>query len=242
MDLKEYNLEDFKDSLVKLGLVFSDHQLSQFMQYYELLTQWNSFMNLTAITEFDEVCTKHFIDSLSLCKAVDCTKGFSLIDVGTGAGFPGIPLKIAFPNWKITLLDSLGKRVKFLNEVIKKLGLTNINAIHGRAEDFAKPNLLRESFDICVSRAVANLSSLSEYCLPYVKIDGLFISYKSEKLTEEMAAAGKAVHLLGGEFLKQIEFMLPDSDIYRNLCLIKKIKAAPKKYPRKAGLPTKEPL
>ncbi len=233
---------DFKTGLEALGICLNEFQLKQFMRYYALLVEWNSFMNLTAITEYDEVCTKHFLDSLSLCKALDCTQELTVIDVGTGAGFPGIPLKIAFPNLSITLLDSLGKRVNFLKEVIGALGLEGIEAIHGRAEDYAKPNMLREQFDVCVSRAVANLSSLSEYCIPYVKVGGLFISYKSEKLAEEKAAAEHAVSLLGGEFLEQVEFYLPNSDIYRNLVVIKKGKCTPKKYPRKAGVPTKEPL
>ncbi len=233
---------DFKTGLEALGICLNEFQLKQFMRYYALLVEWNSFMNLTAITEYDEVCTKHFLDSLSLCKALDCTRELTVIDVGTGAGFPGIPLKIAFPNLSITLLDSLGKRVNFLMEVIGALGLEGIEAIHGRAEDYAKPNMLREQFDVCVSRAVANLSSLSEYCIPYVKVGGLFISYKSEKLAEEKAAAEHAVSLLGGEFLEQVEFFLPNSDIYRNLVVIKKGKCTPKKYPRKAGVPTKEPL
>ena len=242
MDLEKYDLVLFYDSINKLGLMLDEHQVAQFMEYYELLVEWNSFMNLTAITEFHEVCTKHFIDSLSLCKTIDCTREYTVIDVGTGAGFPGIPLKIAFPELKITLLDSLGKRVKFLNEVIERLGLGNIEAVHGRAEDFAKPQLLREQFDLCVSRAVANLSTLSEYCLPYVKVNGYFISYKSEKISDERQSAQKAIEILGGSIYDQKEFILPNSDIYRNLFQIKKVKATPKKYPRKAGLPSKEPL
>ena len=242
MDLTKYDLVLFNNSIKELGLGLDDDQIAQFMEYYELLVEWNQFMNLTAITEFEEVCMKHFIDSISLCRAVDCTRDYTVIDVGTGAGFPGIPLKIAFPNLKITLLDSLGKRVKFLNEVIKRLGIEDIEAIHGRAEDFAKSGQLREQFDLCVSRAVANLSTLSEYCLPYVKIGGFFISYKSEKISDEMQAAQHAIALLGGDIYDQKEFMLPNSDIYRNLFQIKKVIATPKKYPRKAGIPSKEPL
>lgn len=242
MDLDKYSLDNFKNGLAELGLKIDDFKIGQFMKYYELLIEWNSFMNLTAITEFEEVCTKHFLDSLSLCKAIDCNKVFSLIDIGTGAGFPGIPLKIAFPDMKITLLDSLGKRVKFLNEVIDKLDLKDIDAIHGRAEDFAKTGMLREKFDVCVSRAVANLSTLSEYCIPYVKLGGCFISYKSEKTFEEILDAENAVSMLGGEMGGCTEFVLPNSDIYRNLIVIKKIKATPEKFPRKAGLPSKEPL
>ena len=232
--MNSYNTATLEKGLGELGLSLTDEQLGQLLQYYELLISWNEVMNLTAITEFEEVCVKHFIDSLSLCKAYDCTKSISVIDVGTGAGFPGIPLKIAFPNMKITLLDSLGKRVKFLNEVINQLGLKDIEAIHGRAEDFAKPQMLRESFDLCVSRAVANLATLSEYCMPYVKVGGQFISYKSEKIVEEMKMAEKAISILGGEVIAQNEFTLPCSDIYRNLFVIQKYKTTPKKYPRKA--------
>lgn len=239
---KDYDLVLFNNSINQFGLKLDDHQTAQFIEFYELLVEWNRVMNLTAITEWNDVCTKHFVDSISLCKALDCTENLSVIDVGTGAGFPGIPLKIVFPNLRMTLLDSLGKRVKFLNEVIGCLGLENIEAIHGRAEDFAKPGLLREQFDLCVSRAVANLSTLSEYCLPYVKIDGFFISYKSEKISGEMQAAKHAIELLGGSVYGQKEFILPNSDIYRNLFQVKKVSSTPKKYPRKAGLPSKEPL
>ena len=199
-------------------------------------------MNLTAITDYDEVMKKHFVDSLSLIKTYDMSKKVKVIDVGTGAGFPGLALKIAYPNLQVTLLDSLNKRINFLNEVILQLGLTGVETVHGRAEDFAKPDKFRGKFDLCVSRAVANLSTLSEYCLPFVKEGGEFISYKSEKINEEMAVAQKAINILGGKFDRSEEFTLPDSDIYRNLVVIKKVKETPKKYPRKAGLPAKEPI
>lgn len=231
-DLKEFNI------------YLDEKQIYQFCKYYEILMEWNSFMNLTSITEFNEVLKKHFVDSLSLIKAVPdlAEKKYNLIDVGTGAGFPGIPLKIVFSNLKITLLDSLNKRVQFLNEVVNQLNLENILIIHGRAEDYARPDKFRESYDLCVSRAVANLTTLSEYCIPFVKKDGFFISYKSEKITEEFDNAKAAIHLLGGKFDKQIEFQLPNSNIYRNLFIIKKMDITPIKYPRKAGLPSKEPL
>lgn len=236
-------MEQFKKDLEELNIILNERQICQFQKYYELLTEWNSFMNLTAITDYEEVLKKHFVDSLSIVKAYDFNKDkISLIDVGTGAGFPGLPVKIAFPHVKMTLLDSLQKRIRFLDEVISRLGLTDIDTVHGRAEDFAKPQLLRERYDICVSRAVANLSTLSEYCIPFVKVGGQFISYKSEKLTEELIQAEKAVAVLGGRVNNQIDYSLPASDIYRNLLIIDKVKPTPKKYPRKAGLPSKEPI
>jgi 16S rRNA (guanine527-N7)-methyltransferase len=242
MDYSCYDLSRLEKGTKELGISLDDMQIEKFLIYYELLVEWNSFMNLTAITGFNDVCTKHFIDSISLCKCIDCNGELELIDVGTGAGFPGIPLKIVFPNLKITLLDSLGKRVKFLNEVIKKLGLSDITAIHGRAEDFARPDQLREKFDVCVSRAVANLSTLSEYCLPYVKSGGYFVAYKSEKINEELKSADKAINILGGVIDEQVELILPGSDLYSNLVRVKKIKSTPNKYPRKSGIPSKEPL
>lgn len=235
-------MEILERGLKEFGLSLDDGQKEAFQKYYDLLIEWNSFMNLTAITEPDEVCVKHFLDSVSLCKAIDCDREMELIDIGTGAGFPSIPLKIMFPKLKITMLDSLGKRVRFLDEVIGNLNLKGITAVHSRAEDLALKSEYRERFDICVSRAVANLSTLSEYCLPYVKIGGFFVSYKSEKVAEEVKSAQNAVKILGGEISKQIEFILPCSDIYRNLFMIKKVKPTPKKYPRKAGVPSKEPL
>ena len=240
--LKNYCLDSFQKDLAELKISLDENQLCQFMSYYELLIEWNQVMNLTAITDFDEICKKHFIDSLSLVKAYDMSTSLSLIDIGTGAGFPGIPLKIAFPNLKITLIDSLNKRVVFLQTVIENLKLGNIEVIHGRAEDYAKEEKFREQYDLCVSRAVANLSILSEYCIPYVKTGGCFISYKSEKLTEEIKEASKAIDVLGGRIENRIEFEIPGSDIYRNLLIVYKEKETPAKYPRKAGIPSKKPI
>lgn len=238
------NWDLLTDSLKEFHITLTNEQFHQFQIYYELMIEWNSFMNLTAITEMDEVILKHFVDSVSLIQAVPdlAHKEYSLIDVGTGAGFPGIPLKIVFPDLKITLLDSLNKRVKFLNQVIFDLSLENILAVHGRAEDLAQQKEYREQYDFCVSRAVANLATLSEYCLPFVKKKGYFISYKSEKITEEYEQARKAIQVLGGNYKNQVEFHLPKSDIYRNLFIIEKVDITPKKYPRKAGLPSKEPI
>lgn len=237
-----YNTAKFEKDLADLGIALTSEQINQFLRYFELLVEWNGFMNLTAITEYDEVMKKHFVDSLSLIKTYDVSKKVKVIDVGTGAGFPGLALKIAYPNLQVTLLDSLNKRINFLNEVISQLGLSGVETVHGRAEDFAKPDKLRGKFDLCVSRAVANLSTLSEYCLPFVKVGGEFISYKSEKITEELSAAKNAISILGGKFDRSEEFTLPDSDIYRNLVVVKKTKETPKRYPRKAGLPSKEPI
>ena len=240
--LGKYEISRFEKSLSELGIEIGSEAYDRFIQYYELLTEWNKVMNLTAITEYDEVVTKHFVDSLSIVKALNLSKAMTVIDIGTGAGFPGIPLKIAFPELKITLLDSLNKRIGFLNTVIDELGLEGIEALHGRAEDYAKKGQLRESYDLCVSRAVANLSTLSEYCLPYVKVGGRFAAYKSEKTSDEISAAERAVSELGGRIEKCEEFVLPGTDLYRTLVVIEKIKATPGKYPRKAGTPSKEPL
>ena len=232
----------FENKLNALGIILTDTQKEQFDKFYELLVEWNKVMNLTGITDYEEVNEKHFVDSVSLVKAIDIKKVDTVIDIGTGAGFPGIPLKIAFPHLKVVLLDSLNKRINFLNAVINELGLKDIKTIHGRAEDYAKQAEYREQFDICVSRAVANLSTLSEYCIPYVKVDGMFIPYKSGEIDEEVQQAKKAIHILGGELEEVIKFQLPDTEINRSFVKISKVQNTQKKYPRKAGLPAKEPL
>lgn len=235
-------MENFKRKASQLGIELSDKQLEQFRQYYEMLVEKNKVMNLTAITEWNEVIDKHFIDSISLIKACDLSGDKYVLDLGCGAGFPGIPLKIAFPHLKMVLLDSLNKRILFLNEVIETLGLEDIEALHGRAEDYARKTEYREQFDYCVSRAVANLTTLSEYCIPYVKEGGTFISYKSGKVKEEIKEVKKALFLLGGKMDDMITFELPETDMERIFVKIIKEKKTPKKYPRKAGLPGKEPL
>ena len=232
----------FYNELEKMNIRLTDDQKSQFDLYYELLIEWNRVMNLTGITDYDEVNLKHFTDSLTISRIIDMAQINSLIDVGTGAGFPGIPIKIAFPHIKVYLLDSLNKRIKFLNEVIKKLGLKNIYAFHGRAEDFAKDRQYREKFDVCVSRAVANLSTLSEYCIPFVKTGGYFVSYKGGDSDEEVIRSENAITLLGGEIENTDRFFLPDTDMGRTLIKIRKRKSTPNRYPRKAGIPSKEPL
>ena len=232
----------FEGKLNELGITLTDKQKQQFDKFYELLVEWNKVMNLTGITEYEEVNEKHFVDSLSIVKAIDIEKVKTVIDIGTGAGFPGIPLKIAFPHLEVVLLDSLNKRINFLNVVISELGLTDIKTIHGRAEDYAKQTEYREKFDLCVSRAVANLSTLSEYCLPYVSVNGLFVPYKSGEIDEEMGNSKNAVKILGGKIENVVRFQLPGTEIGRSFVKIKKIKNTAKKYPRKAGLPAKEPI
>lgn len=238
----------FEKRAADLGIILSDEMKRQFSKYYEMLVEWNKVMNLTGITEYEEVYEKHFLDSICIVKAFsekniflsDTTK--KVIDIGTGAGFPGIPLKIVFPDMDITLLDSLNKRINFLNAVIEELGLSGIDTIHGRAEDYAKNQQHREKYDLCVSRAVANLSTLSEYCVPFLKREGYFISYKSGEVDEELKDAEKALSLLGGKAEKVVKFKIPETDIGRSFVIINKIQSTPGKYPRKAGLPSKEPL
>ncbi|GHU43432.1 ribosomal RNA small subunit methyltransferase G [Clostridia bacterium] len=279
-------LDILKKGLESLDLNLSEVQFQQFLDYYDLLIEKNKVMNLTGITDFSEVVTKHFLDSLSLIRIIDFRKmlnvdlktrinleinrnlesnkdselsissndvksfpnkkninrTYRLLDLGTGAGFPGIPLKIVFPELEIVLLDSVNKKLVFLQEVIDTLGLKKIEVVHGRAEDLARDSAYRESFDFCVSRAVALLSSLSEYCIPFVKKNGVFISYKSGKFEEELKKAEKAIGILGGKLEKVEMFQLPDTDMKRSLILVRKVKNTKKLYPRKAGLPSKQPI
>ena len=237
-----YNLEKFKNGLQQLHIELSEKQMEQFLQYYEMLVEKNKVMNLTAITEFDEVVEKHFLDSVSLTQQLDLHQPLKVLDLGTGAGFPGIPLKIVFPELEITLMDSLNKRVLFLQDVISSLQLENIEAVHGRAEEAARNKKYRESFDLCVSRAVANISTLSEYCLPFVKIGGSFISYKSSTIEDELKDGKKGIAILGGKVKDVYKFTLPNSKLQRSFVIIEKEKKTPKAYPRKAGTPSKEPL
>ena len=231
----------------KINIEISDDQINCFEKYYELLIEKNKVMNLTAITDKEDVIVKHFIDSIALIpyltdKGINTNNKLKIIDIGTGAGFPGLPLKIMMPDVKFTLLDSLNKRVSFLNEVIDELELKDIEALHGRAEDYASDNKYREKYDICVSRAVANLSTLSEYCIPFVKEDGFFISYKAGESEEEINNSKNAIKILGGKINKVEEFVLPGTDASRVFVFIRKQELTDKKYPRKAGVPAKKPL
>lgn len=236
----KYDFTKFRNSMNSIGIELTDSQLNAFETYYDMLIDRNKVMNLTAITEFDEVMDKHFLDSVYLFRSIKLEADYKLIDIGTGAGFPGIPLKIVFPELKITLLDSLNKRVGFLNDVIDELNLNDIEAIHGRAEDIARDKAYRASYDIAVSRAVANLSTLSEYCLPFVKIGGKFVSYKSGDCADEVDNAKDAIHLLGGKINKIDEFSYSNNS--RSFIVIDKVMNTSNKYPRKAGLPSKKPL
>lgn len=235
-------MEQLQSKAEQLGIRLSEKQLEQFQCYYERLIEKNKVMNLTAITEYEEVVDKHFIDSILLGSVKGLSGKKRVIDVGTGAGFPGIPLKIVYPELEITLLDSLNKRVKFLDEVIEELGLTGIQAVHSRAEDLAQDAAYRQQYDICVSRAVANLATLSEYCIPFVKQGGYFISYKSTQIEEELKQAKKAVQVLGGT-LEQVETVqIPGTTIERQFVMIRKTGTTPKKFPRKAGTASKTPI
>ena len=238
------NIEEFEELMKKYGkkieIEFTDEQLKKFYDYMNLLIEWNQKINLTAITEPKEIILKHFIDSLTINKYIQ--QKSTLADVGTGAGFPGIPLKILRPDIKVTLVDSLNKRINFLNEVIEKLNLEDIVTVHSRIEDFGKNKEYREKFDYTTARAVANLSVLSEYLIPIAKVDGQCICMKGSNVKEEVDTSKNAIKILGGKIKKIEEFNLPKSGITRNVIIIKKFKNTPDKYPRKAGIPAKEPL
>ncbi len=238
------NCQYLSDKLNKWNMFLSEKQKEQFYRYYEMINQWNEVMNLTGITEYHEVMDKHYLDSLALGLISEIVQkdNLKLIDVGTGAGFPGIPLKIMFPNWNVTLIDSLSKRIKFLDAVVSELGLSDVELIHTRAEDLAKNESYRDQYDVATSRAVANLSSLSEICLPFVKKDGIFVSYKSERGDEEVNESTYAISELSGKFRNIFQFNLPNTDILRSLVIIDKVDSTSSKYPRKAGLAFKRPL
>ena len=229
------------DYAKKLHINLNDIKCKQLIQYYKLLIEWNEKINLTSITDYKDVVVKHFIDSLSIVNSMDMNAEYSLIDIGTGAGFPGIPLKIVFPMLDVVLVDSLDKRVKFLNIVIKELGLKNIKAVHARAEEFGHSNY-RETFDICVTRAVANLAVISEYCLPLVSVGGYFVAYKSADIKNEIFDSEIAIEELGGAIEDVDIFTLPDTDIERSLIRIYKDFETPDKYPRRNGVPLKKPI
>ena len=231
-----------EEILKKLNISIDEDQKQKFSDYYSLLLEKNKVMNLTRITDEEEFIIKHFADSLMICKVIEMEKVESLIDVGTGAGFPGIPIKIIYPNIKVTLLDSLDKRVGFLKEVIDQLSLDDIKAIHGRAEDFGQDDNYREKYDLCVSRAVADLSVLSEYCIPFIKEQGVFVSYKADGSEDEIYAARTAIETLGAGLNGVCAEQIPGTDINRQFAVIKKITKTDLKYPRKAGKPSKKPL
>lgn len=234
-------MEDFKkDFCLYFEEEIDDNKIQKFYDYMNLLVEWNKKINLTAITKEKDIILKHFVDSLTVLKYIKENK--SIVDVGTGAGFPGIPLAIMNDSLKITLVDSLNKRINFLNEVCNKINLENINAIHARAEEFGQDNNYRESYDVAISRAVANLTVLAEYLLPLVKVGGKIICMKGPDIEEELKQAKSAIDILGGKFERCDDFCLPKSDISRNIIIINKIKETPKKYPRKAGTPVKTPL
>ena len=238
------NPAEFKQTLASQGIELSEQQLAQFERYYELLVEWNDKMNLTAITDKEDVYLKHFYDSLTLIFSQHFVHEgrFSLCDVGSGAGFPSIPLRIIFPECQITIVDSLNKRITFLSHLVSELGLTNVSLYHDRAESFGQNKQFREQFDFVTARAVARLNVLSELCLPLVKKGGYFIALKAAKSEEEVSEAQAAIRLLGGQLIDEEQFLLPISQDERYLVTIGKKKETPKKYPRKAGTPNKQPL
>lgn len=237
---KQVFKQELEQKAKKMQINLSENQVDQFYKYMELLLEWNEKINLTAIIEPKEIILKHFIDSVTILPYINTQN--KVLDIGTGAGFPGIPLKILNKENEFTLLDSLNKRINFLNDVIQSLNLEKIKAIHGRAEEFIKQNGERESYDIVTSRAVARLNILLEYMLPFTKIGGKCICMKSFEIDEELEEAKKAIEILGGELEKVDVITLPESDIKRKIVIIKKVKNTLPKYPRRAGTPEKEPI
>lgn len=236
------NVEILKNGIEDFGIEASDKMLADFQKYKELLVEWNQKMNLTGIEDEKEVFIKHFLDSVSAVTKGYIKNGMSLIDVGTGAGFPGMPLRICLPELKVTLLDSLNKRINFLNLVVRELGLKNVKTIHSRAEDGARKPELREKFDVATSRAVANMAVLSEFCMPYVKKGGYFVALKGPAIDEELENGSNAIKILGGELQGIIEISIEETDLKHNIVEVKKVKNCPKTYPRKAGTVNKKPL
>jgi 16S rRNA (guanine527-N7)-methyltransferase len=236
------NTDQFKAMLLEKGITLSDEQLDQFDKYFHTLVEWNEKMNLTAITDQSDVYLKHFYDSISAAFYFDFTQPLNLCDVGAGAGFPSIPLKIAFPNLEVTIVDSLNKRISFLNHLANVLKLEKVHFIHDRAETFGVNPSYRESFDLVTARAVARMSVLSELCLPLVKVGGHFVAMKAAHANDELAVGQKAITTLGGKLEKKFTFTLPMEESERNILVIKKEKPTPKKYPRKPGTPGKMPI
>lgn len=239
MEMIEFG-EILNEYLEKMKIELQEKQIEEFYKNMNLLLEWNEKINLTAITEPNDVILKHFVDSITISKYIE--KDATLVDVGTGAGFPGIPIKILRPDVKVVLVDSLNKRINFLNEVIKELDLQNIETVHARAEEFGRNKKYRETFDIATSRAVANFSTLSEYLIPLIKENGKVIYMKGSDVKEELENAQKAIKVLGGKIVEKEEFYLPKSDIKRNIIIVKKVEKTPARYPRKPGTPAKEPI
>lgn len=236
------NIELLRNGIEGFNIITNESMLEKFKKYREILVDWNQKMNLTGIEDEKEVYVKHFLDSISAVKNGYIKNGMSIIDVGTGAGFPGLPLKICLDDLELTLLDSLNKRINFLEEVSRELELANIKFIHGRAEDFGKDEKYREKYDIATARAVAGLPILMEFCVPFVKVGGYFICLKGPNANLELEESQKAIDILGLEFVEKIDVELPEIDLNHNILVFKKIKETPVKYPRKAGKPVKNPI
>ncbi len=233
------------DGLNELNIQYNDTMLDQLHTYYDMMVETNKVMNLTAITEYQDVCTKHWLDSLCIVKAnqyIDLSNDIKILDIGTGAGFPGVPIKIFFPNIEITLLDSLNKRIRFLEEVVRECNLTNVTCVHGRAEELSRKDEYREQYDLCVSRAVTRMASLAELSLPFVKRNGFFIPYKSGEAETEVNEAKKAIDTLGGKLITTETFTVPQSDLGRSLIIVQKVLNTPSKYPRGGGKPMNSPI